>query len=604
MTTRSSTTYALAEIWTEGKTDWKILKKAFEVLKPSIDLSFHETEKERGEDKLFTSLEIFAEKDNIAPIIFIFDHDNPEIVAKVDDPNKGYKEWGNNVYSFSLKNPPHRVEYQQISIEFYFTDEELHYKDQNGRSLFLTSEFNEKSGKFIADPMIHYAKKGHLKGNTEKAKAKIVDSEVYDAGDNNIALSKTDFADRVLTAEPPFDQVNLEPFRLIFESIERICNESRSKYNPYYPNLEDFFTKIETQDRTIQFFQAFEMFGNITRLGLYLFIASTIRAYEEEIINEKVEYKKKVTPIKTIITDAFRQPSLFSLVDLAQKCYYLIDEKAPKKLRQIKDTLNSTIQLLDIGSMWDDLDILFPQQYGTQKKRRNLIKEFLTDVLPDLSKIYSHNHEALEEGFLFLNEHPEFDIKVWEKAILQLIDLLSILFSCPLYFRTIKKLDPATNEYIFSVKVYKDGIIREYEEKNPRISDAYELKASELELGEKIYVHLYPFLLIKDDILYFYRRTLPTRYEYYSIFLDQIHIESTKAKFTSTIFKTGSEQGLFWTDVIPRENPKNGIKANIPEEGPGVFIGRRKYLNQIKDEIVGIVNENGIIFGIGGVVDP
>jgi DNA replication protein DnaC len=133
------------------------------------------------------------------------------------------------------------------------------------------------------------------------------------------------------------------------------------------------------------------------------------------------------------------------------------------------------------------------------------------------------------------------------------------------------------------------------------LSDEYERKSSELVLADNLRIHVYPLLLVRDDALFLYRRTLASGYEYYSTVLDKTHIEPTKKKFSQSLFQVGSKQELFWTDVLPKRNPINGIRANIPEEGPYEFIGRRRQINQIKEEVITIVNENGILYGPGGI---
>jgi hypothetical protein len=388
MSLNTSISSPFAEIWTEGKSDWKILKKALSVLTPGLNITFHESDKDIGDETLLKKLETFAEKPNPIPVIFIFDHDKPNIIAQIDDQSIGYKVWGNNIFSFSLPIPQHRSEYQNISIEFYLTDIELHLKDENGRSLFLTSEFNEKSGKYKLDPMIHCAKTGYLKDHTEVEKAKIVDSEVFDFESKNIALSKSNFAENILNNRPPFDQIDFSRFSLVFEVVGKIIDATIPKHNPYFPDLVTFFAEVEKLDYVSQFSSVFKMFGDITILGLQLFIISTIRVYETKT-NDNDTYKKKFDSIASIVSEKFRQPSLAILSELSKKCYYLVDGTAPKKLQQMKESLNTTILLEDIGRMWDDLDTLFPQEFGTQRKRAAQRKEFLMQVLPSLAEIFS-----------------------------------------------------------------------------------------------------------------------------------------------------------------------------------------------------------------------
>lgn len=589
----------LPEIWTEGKTDWKILKRAQQNLRPSLKIKFHETEKNIGDEKLLRKLETFSERENSAPIIFVFDRDNPEMVAKVYDSQKGYKEWGNNVYSLVLPIPTHRPNHKNICIELLFTDEEIHLKDSKNRSLFLTSDFHENSGNYIHDFSIHCTKTGYIKEHIDANKSRIVDNDVFNSQNENVALSKADFADNIYKAIQPFHNFDFKEFEPVFENVEKIILENSRKTNPFYLEIQNYLDKIENEDVSLQCASIVNTFNNITSLALQIFIISVVRFYETQIINEHSEYKRKVAPIKNIITDSFRQPTLKTLTDLAVKCYHLVDSTAPTTLRLMKDSLNASILLGSIGQMWDELDVLFPQEHGTQKQRLSTRKDFLTQALPELSDKLVACMGEIEQRLV--DSSQEVNVETWKRALRQLIEILSSAFSVPVYFRTIKHFDPATNEHTFDVKEFSNGIILEYEEKKPKTSEDYEIKATEIQLGEDIFVHTYPFLLMRNESLYFYKRTLPTKYEYYSIVFNETHFEPTRTKFSSSIFVSGSKQDLFWTDVIPSINEVNGVKSNIPQEGPGEFIGRRKKINQIKDEILNIVNENGIIYGPGGI---
>jgi hypothetical protein len=79
------------------------------------------------------------------------------------------------------------------------------------------------------------------------------------------------------------------------------------------------------------------------------------------------------------------------------------------------------------------------------------------------------------------------------------------------------------------------------------------------------------------------------------------HLEPTKRKFSHAALRTpiaSDLQALFWTQVTPTENA-HGVRANIPVQGP--IIGRKHQIAMIMDEIIQIPNENGIIYGPGGV---
>ena len=94
-----------AEIWTEGPTDVLHLKKAFEVLDFSENIIFKENQKEQGDSALLKKCEIFSEKFQTSPMIFIFDRDNNNTIKHVTDKEGNYKVWGNNVFSFAIPIP-------------------------------------------------------------------------------------------------------------------------------------------------------------------------------------------------------------------------------------------------------------------------------------------------------------------------------------------------------------------------------------------------------------------------------------------------------------------------------------------------------------------
>jgi hypothetical protein len=85
-----------AIIWTEGKTDWQHLKRAFQALDVGRKLAFQEVGDAWGDDQLLKQCAALARVAQPRPTIFIFDRDKDDVVAKVDDPLRGYKAWGNS----------------------------------------------------------------------------------------------------------------------------------------------------------------------------------------------------------------------------------------------------------------------------------------------------------------------------------------------------------------------------------------------------------------------------------------------------------------------------------------------------------------------------
>ncbi len=110
-------------IITEGKTDWKHLKTAFNKLCPKLSIEFLEYEDEL--DMGDKTLKGWAEKLKAMPInrkiICIFDRDNPEIMKTYG--KQEYYDLGNDVYAFCLPKISDKLD--GISIEFYYKNEDL-----------------------------------------------------------------------------------------------------------------------------------------------------------------------------------------------------------------------------------------------------------------------------------------------------------------------------------------------------------------------------------------------------------------------------------------------------------------------------------------------
>ncbi|MBC2579396.1 hypothetical protein [Clostridium sp. DJ247] len=216
---------------TEGKTDWKHLKRALNKLNNKNmfcedDFKFLEyNDTEMGNTELMSLCKQLSKIPNKYKIICIFDADVPNILNKVTTEGATYKEWGNNVFSFVIPVPKHRENTPQISIEHYYTDEELQTEDINSRRLYMGKEFSNISG-------IHYNKDRFCvnKNRCGEKSISILDSEIYLLSDENknIALSKNDFADNISKEISPFDNISYENFKSIFEIIKEIISKKNS----------------------------------------------------------------------------------------------------------------------------------------------------------------------------------------------------------------------------------------------------------------------------------------------------------------------------------------------------------------------------------------
>ena len=148
-------------IVTEGKTDWKILKAALAYFNAegrylNLDISFLENdgEIEVGNKTLQKIRDYNAIFHNNKLRIFIFDPDVKEIIEEHKDDSKSYKYWKNNVYSFILPIPKFREDTPLISIENYFSDEDIKTIDDQGRRLYMAGEFDKETGRHKEDKEI------------------------------------------------------------------------------------------------------------------------------------------------------------------------------------------------------------------------------------------------------------------------------------------------------------------------------------------------------------------------------------------------------------------------------------------------------------------
>lgn len=207
-------------VFAEGKTDYKHLKAALAHFRKNgqysnLEICFHDPDKANGDDKLFTMCKLYSETEHSDPCIFIFDRDKPSRVKDVSELTEPYKVWGNNVFSFAIPVPDHRNEERaKVCIEMYYKDDDLKRKDESGRRIFLRSEFDETNGSHHSENIycIH-----------PKNQSIVADTDVFDkTSGENVALSKNTFADYILEAEPPFDNVDFEPFKEIFDVIVNI----------------------------------------------------------------------------------------------------------------------------------------------------------------------------------------------------------------------------------------------------------------------------------------------------------------------------------------------------------------------------------------------
>src|SRR5258708_8028424 len=273
----------------QGTTDWHHLKRACHERNAGTRIAFQEIQIDWGDDQLFKQCVALARAHQSLPTIFIFDRDKDDIVKKVEDCSGGYKNWGNNVFSFALPVPNHREGQAAICIEFYYFDEELKTTDSSGRRLFISSEFNVGSGRHSLNSNISVGNKTKLAGNVAP---RIIDSEVYDERSHNIALSKADFAKNVTEEGSPFGAFRFEQFRPILEAVDAVIEHSNRRDIPF-GGLDEFLATLEQLDAASQFCSIVDAAIRACKLTSIAFPAPTLPYSQQRILNATGAYRKK-----------------------------------------------------------------------------------------------------------------------------------------------------------------------------------------------------------------------------------------------------------------------------------------------------------------------
>lgn len=213
-------------IITEGKTDWKHFKGILNRFKENneykeLDVEFFEVNDKSSlsDDKLNKMLNELSKVNTGKKIIGIFDSDAQNGKRYSTDR---YTHLGNNVYAMSIPTPGYRENQTNgISIEFLYKNEDLLKMDSNGRRIFLSNEFN-KDGRLKENLVIGVRNSETVKSYLDENNAKIVDSDVINIEGNSVALSKNAFAEYILNGTAPFDNVDIEGFREVFERVKEI----------------------------------------------------------------------------------------------------------------------------------------------------------------------------------------------------------------------------------------------------------------------------------------------------------------------------------------------------------------------------------------------
>jgi len=218
-------------IITEGSSDWKHLKAAFRNLKKlgfflDLKLEFSEYRGSMGGEHLQLNTRIKQTETLLRQTIFVFDSDNSKIVKEIVDYKGNPRYWGNNVYSFCLPTPQHRISEPGVYIELYYTDDEIKTEDAKGRRLFFNNEFDPLTRKHVGAKC--YCS---VESSSKLKKTQLIVLDSYNIEEKyRVALSKNNFADLVLKGEGKFGNFNFLEFKKIFEIIETIIEKAKEHY--------------------------------------------------------------------------------------------------------------------------------------------------------------------------------------------------------------------------------------------------------------------------------------------------------------------------------------------------------------------------------------
>ncbi len=212
---------------TEGKTDWKHFKAALDHFKGlgecvDIDVEILEYDFDFGDSKLQALLDKYKLFPQRHKVIGIFDCD--EANGKKTHKEGGIIGYGNNVWGMSIPIPEFRnYNTEGISIEFLYKDEDLKRKDDNGRRLYVTSEFDE-IGRLKTNKQIGVKNFDKIKQYLKPEKEKIKAEDVVDLEGNSLALSKELFATNILERKENYSDVDFDAFRAVFDRLKDILN--------------------------------------------------------------------------------------------------------------------------------------------------------------------------------------------------------------------------------------------------------------------------------------------------------------------------------------------------------------------------------------------
>jgi len=154
--------------------------------------------------------------------LFLYDRDDPSFLD-MEGKDGSPISYGRGVYSMLLPTVPHRKS-PRVCIEHLYENADLLKKDSKGYRIFLSTEF---------DPSTAYCAKEDVTTSNRKALRSdyeyIIDDNVFNKYNQNVALAKVTFGKNVFNRVPPFDVMNFSHFALVFEKVRNLILSTKTK---------------------------------------------------------------------------------------------------------------------------------------------------------------------------------------------------------------------------------------------------------------------------------------------------------------------------------------------------------------------------------------
>jgi predicted ATP-binding protein involved in virulence len=211
---------SLPLIITEGKTDAQHIKKAKEILNiTDCECEFYEITENWGDSRLKILLEQLSKVEQSRKIIGVFDRDVKSIVDMIEVGEQVFKDYTNNVYALCIPTPVGREGYSNISIEFYYSDEDIK-KEKHNKQLYFDNEVDYLFNKSTNKPEVR--KLVTIREDKELSKKIFDENKICEVAE--WIHSKANFANLIETDSEFIEGINFNQFNLIFDRIKLITN--------------------------------------------------------------------------------------------------------------------------------------------------------------------------------------------------------------------------------------------------------------------------------------------------------------------------------------------------------------------------------------------